>query len=151
MLFLGGGTPQRARSRLLVRLDAAVADGDVGRVEALLAIMGGKVRWSQATGVRLLCDGVVQPVVFDGPVPLAVGSPWDPIPTALRVAVIARDGGCRFPGCRARAQWTDLHHVVWRTKGGATAEHNLVALCRRCHALVHEGGWRLALQRGIDR
>ena len=27
---------------------------------------------------------------------------------------------------------------MWRSEGGATFEANLVALCARCHALVHE-------------
>jgi hypothetical protein len=32
-----------------------------------------------------------------------------------------------------------VHHVVFRSNGGRTRAANLVTLCARCHALVHEG------------
>ena len=74
---------------------------------------------------------------------LGVAAPTETIPTRVRVALVARDAGCRFPGCRAPAQWTDAHHVIWRSKGGPTTLENLVSLCRRHHRAVHEGGWHL--------
>ncbi len=32
-----------------------------------------------------------------------------------------------------------VHHVRWRSAGGATSAENCATLCGRCHALVHEG------------
>ena len=31
-----------------------------------------------------------------------------------------------------------VHHIVWQSRGGLTEPENLVTLCGRCHALVHE-------------
>jgi HNH endonuclease len=31
------------------------------------------------------------------------------------------------------------HHIRWRSRGGKTALSNEVAVCVRCHALIHEG------------
>jgi hypothetical protein len=60
----------------------------------------------------------------------------------MRRGVMARDRGCRFPGCTQR-RFVDLHHVVFWANGGPTAPGNLVCLCRFHHRLVHEGGYRL--------
>ena len=143
--FLGGGDPRRARPRLIALLDTAVHDGDIDRVEILLRTVGGRVRVSAETGQRVACDGVVQPVVVKGAVPLAVGGSYDPISRALRTALIARDGGCRFPGCTAPVQWCDVHHIVASSRGGPTSEANTGLFCRPCHVLIHEGGWRVKL------
>ena len=105
---------------------------------------------------RLACDATLRQVLTgsseardgtsdlaDGHDVLGVAAPTETIPTRVRAALWARDAGCRFPGCKAPAQWTDGHHVRWRSKGGPTTIENLVSLCRRHHRAVHEGGWRL--------
>jgi hypothetical protein len=81
----------------------------------------------------------------DGSV-LDVGRKTRTIPTAIRRALEARDGRCRFPGCTARR--CDAHHVEHWVDGGATALDNLVLVCRRHHRLVHEGGWNIELTAG---
>jgi Holliday junction DNA helicase RuvB len=55
---------------------------------------------------------------------------------ALRRRILARDG----LACVACSGRRDLmaHHVVWMSLGGKTTPKNLVTLCARCHALVHE-------------
>ncbi len=65
---------------------------------------------------------------------------------ALRRALEARDGGCRFPGCGLR--YAEAHHVKHWADGGKTSLENCVLLCRHHHRLVHEGGWRLDLRPG---
>ncbi len=59
-----------------------------------------------------------------------------------RSALIARDGGCRFPGC-GRSRYTQGHHIVHWADGGETKLSNLVLLCSFHHRLVHEGGFGL--------
>ncbi|WP_143336724.1 HNH endonuclease signature motif containing protein [Corynebacterium pacaense] len=51
----------------------------------------------------------------------------------MRAAVMARDGHCRFPGCRVPADRCQLDHVVAWAAGGPTAMWNLVCLCQHHH------------------
>jgi Domain of unknown function (DUF222) len=58
----------------------------------------------------------------------------------------ARDNGCRHPGCRNKAGWADLDHVVAYADGGPTDCDNLCCLCRRHHRLkTHAPGWAFRL------
>ncbi|MDJ0973256.1 MAG: AAA family ATPase [Planctomycetota bacterium] len=69
-------------------------------------------------------------------------------PPALRKRVLKRDGGrCRCCGSRRELH---VHHIVWRSKGGKTVIWNLITLCARCHALVHEGLLVLEGERAED-
>jgi hypothetical protein len=97
------------------------------------------------TSQRLACDAalVVMEHAADGAV-LDVGRKTRTIPPAIRRALTARDTRCRFPGCTARH--CDAHHVRHWAVGGATRLDNLVLLCRRHHALVHEGGWSVGMR-----
>ncbi|TFV67905.1 UNVERIFIED_ORG: HNH endonuclease [Bacillus sp. AZ43] len=57
-----------------------------------------------------------------------------------------RDRSCRHPGCRSRAAWADLDHVLPHAEGGATDCANLCCLCRRHNRLkTHARGWRFAM------
>ncbi|OEU69255.1 MAG: hypothetical protein BA864_05505 [Desulfuromonadales bacterium C00003093] len=64
-----------------------------------------------------------------------------PTQSAMRTRVLARDGNC----CRCCGGTSQLHvhHIVLRSKGGRTKVFNLISLCVRCHALVHEGLLRI--------
>jgi hypothetical protein len=63
-------------------------------------------------------------------------------PAGLARHVTARDGTCRFPGCRQPARRCDLDHVQpW--PAGPTAATNLIALCRHHHRLKHSGRWQI--------
>jgi hypothetical protein len=72
---------------------------------------------------------------------LDLGRKTRTVPPSVRRALGARDGGCRFPGCRLR--FTDAHHIVHWADGGETELHNLILLCARHHRAVHEGGFRV--------
>ena len=88
---------------------------------------------------RLACDAGVTRVITRGESqPLDVGRRTAVVPTAIRRAVVVRDGGCRFPGCDRPPGWCDVHHVVHWADGGETSLANLVLLCRRHHRLVHD-------------
>ena len=105
---------------------------------------GGGIHVSAETARRLACDAATV-TMRHGPAGevLDVGRRTRTISPALRRALAARDGHCRFPGCRAHR--TDAHHVEHWAHGGATALDNLVLLCRRHHRAVHEGGFGVAL------
>lgn len=92
---------------------------------------------------RLACDADLQ-VLLEDPTgePLRLGRAVREPSAALAGMVHARDRECRFPGCGARRH-TDLHHVVWWSRGGTTEVENLVLPCSFHHRLVHEHGWAL--------
>jgi hypothetical protein len=52
--------------------------------------------------------------------------------------IAARDGTCRFPGCRAPARRCDTDHRIPHARGGPTCDCNLQALCGYHHRLKHE-------------
>ena len=93
---------------------------------------------------RISCDANLTRVVF-GPdsQPLDVGRTKRLVTPALRIAVMARDLHCVFPGCDRPASWCDIHHLIPWSEGGPTSLDNLVLLCRHHHTLIHEGGWRI--------
>jgi hypothetical protein len=89
---------------------------------------------------RLACDASVSRVIRRGrSEPLDVGRKTPVVPSAMRRALIVRDGGCRFPGCDRPHSWCDAHHVVHWADGGETAVRNLLLLCRPHHRAVHRG------------
>ena len=93
------------------------------------------------TSRRLACDGAIVALLEDGKgVPLSIGRRSRTIPPGMRRALVARDSGCRFPGC-THTRFVDGHHIRHWANGGETSLDNLVLLCRRHHRLVHEGGF----------
>jgi hypothetical protein len=96
---------------------------------------------SAETARRLSCDGAIVALLEDSKgIPLSIGRKSRTIPPGMRRALVARDGGCRFPGC-THTKFVDGHHIQHWANGGETSLDNLVLLCRRHHRLVHEGGF----------
>jgi len=96
-----------------------------------------------ATVRRLCCDGSLITVVEDADgAPQSVTRKTRAVPAALRRALEARDGGCRFPSCTHR-RFVDAHHIVHWADGGDTTLDNLTLLCRRHHRFLHEYGYQL--------
>jgi hypothetical protein len=78
--------------------------------------------------------------------PLDTGAAADTVPPHLRRAVIIRDRACRFPGCQQPPAACDVHHVIWRSRGGRTELANLILLCRFHHLIaIHQWGWTITL------
>jgi hypothetical protein len=103
-------------------------------------------RVSAETARRIACDaGLVRMSHDEEGHPLTVGRKTRSIPPAIRRALEARDGGCRFPGCGVR-RFTAGHHVKHWAHGGETKLDNLLLLCRHHHRLVHEGEWSVRWQ-----
>jgi len=101
---------------------------------------------------RLLCSGRLRTLLLDPDrQPLDVGWNNRVVSTRQWVALLARDGGCRHPGCGSRIG-LEAHHVKHWRRGGLTIMANLVLLCRRHHHAHHDGEFAIeALGRGRFR
>src|SRR5713101_835432 len=135
----GGQLPEVGgqKPHLAISVDLATLSKEPGSMAA-------ELEWSQPipaeTARRLACDAAITPII-DG----EADHTSRVVPGATRRALIARDKGCRFPGCDCPAAWTDAHHIKHWADGGPTTLENLILLCRRHHRLVHEEGWTLEL------
>ena len=93
------------------------------------------------TSRRVACDcSTVTIVENDKGEPLSIGRRSRTIPPSIKRALVARDGGCRFPGC-TNQRFVVGHHIKHWADGGDTSLDNLVLLCEHHHHLVHEGGF----------
>src|SRR5205085_8127131 len=105
---------------------------------------------SAAAARNLACDATVIPIVLGAPSqPLDIGRTSRLIPPAIRRALIARDGGCTFPGCDRPPGWTDAHHTIFWANGGPTAIENLALTCGRHHDTIHHHGWTITMTGGL--
>ena len=103
----GGGLPQVGgqKPHLMVTVDMATLAKQPGSRAA-------ELEWAQPipaeTARRIACDCSITPVVR-GPESHQVdaGSTSRVIPPPMRRGLIARDKGCRFPGCDRPPAWTD--------------------------------------------
>ncbi|MDN3480352.1 DUF222 domain-containing protein [Arthrobacter sp. APC 3897] len=64
------------------------------------------------------------------------------VPPGLQRWLRARDGTCRFPGCRTNAVISEIDHTTPWSRGGATDHDNLEYLCRRHHMFKSRGFWK---------
>jgi hypothetical protein len=90
---------------------------------------------------RLLCDAGVVPMLEAGGRVIDAGRKSRVVSSALKRALVSRDGGCRFPGCDHRL--VDAHHLDHWVHGGETVQENLLLLCRRHHVAAHEGAFSI--------
>ncbi|MGH3779857.1 MAG: DUF222 domain-containing protein, partial [Pseudonocardiaceae bacterium] len=138
----GGERPQ-----VVVTVSLGVLQGRIGAASLAL---GGPINAEIAR--RIACDSRVIPVVLGSRgEPLDIGRASHTVPTAIRRAVLVRDGGCTFPGCSVPARWCEIHHVVHWADHGPTSVGNCVALCGRHHRLVHHSHWRIDMTGGIPK
>jgi hypothetical protein len=103
---------------------------------------------SPSTLALISCNATISSMIHDtASAVLDVGRRTRKPPPALRRAIRERDGyRCQFPGCHSRR--TDAHHIVHWANGGATKPGNLISLCKRHHALVHDKGFFIATTSG---
>ncbi len=157
----GRTTAQRTAAALVQICEVALSHiGDVGKVATQVSLV---VDWATLTGDAIgrmdgeftgpihpqdvqqaLCDSSISRIVT-GPdsAPLEVGRAHRAPPPSMRRALVARDEGCRFPGCNRPPGWCQAHHVVPWTDGGPTDLDNLVLLCSHHHRVVHRRGWTI--------
>lgn len=101
---------------------------------------------SASTALRMACHASVQRVLLDpaGAV-LDVGRQRRTVTPAQYAALIARDGGCAFPGCTRPPAWCVAHHIIHWARGGPTDLANLVLLCSHHHRVIHHDGWQVRI------
>ncbi len=64
------------------------------------------------------------------------------VPAGLARWLRARDGTCRFPGCRVSTAVSEIDHTTDWAQGGPTDHGNLAHLCRRHHRFKTLGFWQ---------
>lgn len=97
---------------------------------------------SAAEVLRLADEAEVLPAVLSrNGVLLELGQTCRVANQSQTYALIARDGGCSFPGCSHPPEWSDRHHVRSWVDGGPTNIKNLTLLCRYHHAHFVGHGW----------
>ena len=64
------------------------------------------------------------------------------VPAGMKRWLRARDGTCRFPGCRSNALLSEIDHTKPWAQGGVTDHDNLEHLCRRHHMFKTAGFWK---------
>lgn len=106
---------------------------------------------SVATARRLACAEGAVPVLFDEGRVLDVGRTQRLFTERQRIALAARDGGCRWDDdCDRPPSWCEAHHIdEWARHGGSTDVAAGILLCRFHHLMVHNLGWRIEA-RGPD-
>jgi uncharacterized protein DUF222/HNH endonuclease len=95
------------------------------------------------TAERLACDCTMSRVLLADSMVIDVGKATRTVSPPTMRALRVRDKGCRVPGCDRPVNWSNPHHIIYRSRGGSDKLENLVLLCYFHHRLVHEGGWQV--------
>jgi hypothetical protein len=149
----GGGRVSSQASLLILTDVAALTDRDhPDHPTALLLtrLTNGPVELVPSMVQRHLCDATLRLVFTDGVRVLGATAAHPRVSATLKAAVIARDGECRFPGCRASARVCDIHHLIPVSQGGVTRLDNLALVCPQHHHAIHDGGWTARLDSDDD-
>lgn len=101
---------------------------------------------SIAEALRLATEAEIAPVVMSAAGrPLHLGRTRRLATPSQTLALIARDGGCSFPGCTTPPEWCERHHIVPWHLGGRTDVDNLTLLCGYHHSHFVRAGWTCQL------
>ena len=104
---------------------------------------------SIATVERNACSAGTVTLTVDGSAenagqPLNLGRERRLFSRAQRVALAARDGGCRWPGCERPPSFCEAHHIEhWKRDQGRTDVAAGILLCRHHHLLAHNNAWEI--------
>lgn len=102
--------------------------------------------WSIRQLQQAADEAALVPVVLNGSGGvLAYGRTRRLASRGQRLALIARDGGCCFPGCDRPAAWTEVHHIRAWADGGPTDIDNMCLLCRFHHREFERTGWQVRM------
>jgi hypothetical protein len=146
---------RKGRAEILAVIDASTSTGAEERADALAS----QVSWRIPVEIpaRVLAEfaasgdvDVVGVVVCNGVVLHAPGSLDQGRSTRLanraqRRALRAMYATCGIPGCATGFDRCEIHHIIWWRNGGRTDLANLLPVCTRHHAKIHNDGWTIAL------
>jgi len=142
--------------RVLVTATALQTGDGIGHIEGGgmtgSGLTAGISSVSLATVERLACaDGTIT-VGFDADgQALNLGREQRLFSSRQRIALAARDGGCRWTGCDRPPSWTEAHHSQrWKADDGRTDVADGILLCRHHHMLLHNNDWKIH-RGGIDK
>ncbi|HEY8300447.1 MAG TPA: HNH endonuclease signature motif containing protein [Jatrophihabitans sp.] len=65
-----------------------------------------------------------------------------------RLAMLARDGGCSYPGCDAALGWLETHHVTDHQHTGRTSVDDGTLVCGTHHDTFARMGWTSRMLNG---
>ncbi len=142
---LGGAAPT---------LVVTVAEDQLHRPDGVAFVDGpdGATPVPAAFARHIGCDGAIHRVVFDERGAIVQLTVHDRVfNRRQRRAITARDGGCIIPGCRVRAAWCEVHHVVEASRGGPTSVDNGVLLCWHHHRTIETNGWLIRMTEGMPQ
>ncbi|TXK19893.1 HNH endonuclease signature motif containing protein [Homoserinibacter sp. GY 40078] len=129
-----------------------VTERELAGRHGVASLEGQSAPVSIATAERHACSSGTQRITFDGSGrPLDVGRRSRLFTAPQRIALAARDGGCRFPGCERPPSWCEAHHIRhWVRDRGGTDIDDGILLCRHHHLLVHDAGWEIEHDQGTN-
>ena len=136
--------PGRKRARPKVVATIAYHDLLTGDAGASLDTNGGRTVVSTEAIQRLACDAGIHRLVHgpDGTI-LDYGRQTRAVSDSLYEQLVARDHGCRLPGCPVGPAACDAQHAVHWLDLGHTALDNLILACWYHHHMLHEQHWRI--------
>lgn len=94
-------------------------------------------------GQRICDSGTAKMTIDTDGNLLNVGREHRLFTTKQRMALSARDGGCRWKGCDRPASYCEAHHIDLYSEGGRTDIDRGILLCRFHHMELHHGQWRI--------
>ena len=115
------------------------------RLTACGVVIGTGLTLSGPEVRQLACDAEIHRIITVGrSIILDMGTLTRTATDSQWLALAARDGGCRWPGCDRPPQWCEAHHIdeVFRDDG-PTDLLNLVLFCSCHHSLIHGQRWQL--------
>lgn len=142
---LGGAAPT---------LVVTVSEDELGKADGVAFLDGpdGETAVPASFARHIGCHGTLHRVTFDDTGAIASLTVTDRVfNRRQRRAIAARDGGCIIPGCRVRAAWTEIHHVIEHSRGGPTDTHNGVMLCWHHHRTIETSGWEIRMVAGAPQ
>jgi hypothetical protein len=126
------------------------------RLDTLLGLATGN-GWS-AHGLEIPISEVRRRLATDGTIPLVLGGQGEILdvgqemrfaPDHIRRAVLARDGGCFYPGCTVPPEHLEMCHIDGFAQGGHTSVHKFTPGCTSHHHMADNGLLELVIHNGI--
>ena len=152
-------TEEQLRERAAAELDAATdgaqADSEghehaAHRPDRQLVRTGHGALISLAMALKIATDAQVIPIIFKGAKEIAAYGDTHRLASAnQRLALIARDKGCSFPGCSIPPAWCQTHHITDYQFTRRTSVDDLTLLCGYHHRTFEKLGWTCHMIKGF--